>query len=214
MLHAKTSALTLLALFTLVASGCGGGAAAADQEVKIPDWIKNNADWWADGMISDEDFSPATGRGGHALEDATGIYVGTAPGAPRLMRGYLRFDLSALAGKTILSAELQLTQTHHSDLPWTFGGLTLTRIDMHEARGSAEPHATVIEHIVTHTTPLGDGETVSWDVTPAVTADLAEDQLADFRLAFPDNMPAGVYARFGGAGGDAAPRLIIEYQQH
>ena len=25
-------------------------------EKKIPDWIKNNAKWWADDLISDEDF--------------------------------------------------------------------------------------------------------------------------------------------------------------
>jgi len=23
---------------------------------EIPDWIKNNAGWWADGLISEEDF--------------------------------------------------------------------------------------------------------------------------------------------------------------
>ncbi len=25
-------------------------------ETKVPDWIKNNAKWWADGQISDQDF--------------------------------------------------------------------------------------------------------------------------------------------------------------
>ena len=25
-------------------------------EVEIPEWIKNNADWWADGLISDDEF--------------------------------------------------------------------------------------------------------------------------------------------------------------
>jgi len=25
-------------------------------EIKIPEWIKNNADWWAQGLISDDDF--------------------------------------------------------------------------------------------------------------------------------------------------------------
>ncbi len=23
----------------------------------IPDWVKNNAGWWSDGLISDEDFA-------------------------------------------------------------------------------------------------------------------------------------------------------------
>jgi hypothetical protein len=23
---------------------------------KIPNWIKNNADWWANGLISEDDF--------------------------------------------------------------------------------------------------------------------------------------------------------------
>ena len=23
---------------------------------KIPDWVKNNAGWWADGLITDDDF--------------------------------------------------------------------------------------------------------------------------------------------------------------
>jgi len=26
-------------------------------ELTIPDWIKNNADWWADDQISDDDFA-------------------------------------------------------------------------------------------------------------------------------------------------------------
>ena len=30
--------------------------ASAVAEEKIPDWIKNNAKWWADGMISEDDF--------------------------------------------------------------------------------------------------------------------------------------------------------------
>jgi len=25
-------------------------------EQKIPDWIKNNAEWWADELISDQDY--------------------------------------------------------------------------------------------------------------------------------------------------------------
>jgi len=25
-------------------------------EEKVPDWVKNNAGWWADGLISEEDF--------------------------------------------------------------------------------------------------------------------------------------------------------------
>ena len=25
-------------------------------ETKVPDWIKNNAKWWADGQITDQDF--------------------------------------------------------------------------------------------------------------------------------------------------------------
>ena len=23
----------------------------------IPDWVRNNADWWAQGLISDDDFA-------------------------------------------------------------------------------------------------------------------------------------------------------------
>jgi len=23
---------------------------------KVPEWIKNNADWWAQGLITDDDF--------------------------------------------------------------------------------------------------------------------------------------------------------------
>ena len=25
-------------------------------DLKVPDWIRNNAKWWADGMISEDDF--------------------------------------------------------------------------------------------------------------------------------------------------------------
>jgi len=28
----------------------------ADDSQGIPSWIKNNADWWARGLISDDDF--------------------------------------------------------------------------------------------------------------------------------------------------------------
>ena len=28
----------------------------SNTEIKIPDWIKNNAGWWADGLIEDADF--------------------------------------------------------------------------------------------------------------------------------------------------------------
>ena len=28
----------------------------ADDSQRIPSWIKNNADWWARGLISDDDF--------------------------------------------------------------------------------------------------------------------------------------------------------------
>jgi len=31
-------------------------ATAADGSQEIPSWIKNNADWWAQGLISDDDF--------------------------------------------------------------------------------------------------------------------------------------------------------------
>jgi len=29
---------------------------ASAQEATIPDWIKNNAGWWADGLIDDSSF--------------------------------------------------------------------------------------------------------------------------------------------------------------
>jgi len=29
---------------------------ASAQEATIPDWIKNNAGWWADGLIDDGSF--------------------------------------------------------------------------------------------------------------------------------------------------------------
>jgi len=30
--------------------------ASETAEEKVPDWVKNNAGWWADGLISEEDF--------------------------------------------------------------------------------------------------------------------------------------------------------------
>jgi len=27
------------------------------QEIKIPDWIRNNAKWWSEGYIDDKDFA-------------------------------------------------------------------------------------------------------------------------------------------------------------
>ena len=32
------------------------GTVAPEQHVTIPDWIKNNAGWWADGQIDDDAF--------------------------------------------------------------------------------------------------------------------------------------------------------------
>ncbi|KAG0512187.1 MAG: hypothetical protein NPMRD1_10001 [Nitrosopumilales archaeon] len=29
----------------------------ASEDAVIPDWVRNNAGWWADGLISDEDFA-------------------------------------------------------------------------------------------------------------------------------------------------------------
>lgn len=34
----------------------GSGDAAGAQEEGVPEWVKNNAAWWADGLISDGDF--------------------------------------------------------------------------------------------------------------------------------------------------------------
>ena len=31
-------------------------ASTAEGSKEIPSWIKNNADWWAQGLITDEDF--------------------------------------------------------------------------------------------------------------------------------------------------------------
>lgn len=28
----------------------------SNTEIKIPDWVKNNAGWWADGLIEDAEF--------------------------------------------------------------------------------------------------------------------------------------------------------------
>ena len=32
------------------------GTFAQQSQDKIPGWIKNNAGWWADGIISEDDF--------------------------------------------------------------------------------------------------------------------------------------------------------------
>jgi len=29
----------------------------APQNAVIPDWVRNNAGWWSEGLISDEDFA-------------------------------------------------------------------------------------------------------------------------------------------------------------
>jgi len=29
----------------------------AHQNAVIPDWVRNNAGWWSEGLISDEDFA-------------------------------------------------------------------------------------------------------------------------------------------------------------
>ncbi|NIT99695.1 MAG: phosphate ABC transporter substrate-binding protein PstS, partial [Nitrosopumilaceae archaeon] len=32
------------------------GASAQESEYNIPQWVKNNAKWWAEGQISDKDY--------------------------------------------------------------------------------------------------------------------------------------------------------------
>jgi len=43
-------------LFALVAAVATFPLAASAQSDTIPSWIKNNAGWWADGMIPDDAF--------------------------------------------------------------------------------------------------------------------------------------------------------------
>ena len=31
-------------------------SATSPENQEVPDWIKNNADWWAQGLITDDDF--------------------------------------------------------------------------------------------------------------------------------------------------------------
>ncbi|MEK0352506.1 MAG: hypothetical protein QQN57_06430, partial [Nitrosopumilus sp.] len=31
-------------------------AMGMEREQNVPDWVRNNAGWWADGLISDDDF--------------------------------------------------------------------------------------------------------------------------------------------------------------
>jgi len=31
-------------------------AMGLERDVNVPDWVRNNAGWWADGLISDDDF--------------------------------------------------------------------------------------------------------------------------------------------------------------
>jgi len=33
------------------------GKSEGTTTTKIPDWLKNNAKWWSEGKISDEDFA-------------------------------------------------------------------------------------------------------------------------------------------------------------
>jgi hypothetical protein len=40
----------------LQAAGSTSGQVIAESEMSIPSWIKNNAAWWADGMIDDSSF--------------------------------------------------------------------------------------------------------------------------------------------------------------
>jgi len=40
----------------LQGTGSTSGQVIAEPEESIPDWIKNNAGWWADGMIDDSSF--------------------------------------------------------------------------------------------------------------------------------------------------------------
>jgi len=48
----------ILAILVLVVSGIVSFAviASAQQDSKIPDWIKNNAKWWSEGQIGDSEF--------------------------------------------------------------------------------------------------------------------------------------------------------------
>ena len=46
-------------IFLIVVGGISIGVSASAQENLIPDWVKNNAKWWADGQIPESDFVSA-----------------------------------------------------------------------------------------------------------------------------------------------------------
>ena len=45
-----------IVIFSLIVVGAGFGFNASAQENLIPNWIKNNAGWWADGQLPDSEF--------------------------------------------------------------------------------------------------------------------------------------------------------------
>lgn len=217
MLHWKNcvSKLLVLSLFAVAASGCGaaGGGDDVDEVVVPPPPANLEMTIVADD--ANDGYLRQTGIFSFDVHAAADIYIGDAFGAWGRMRGFLRFDLASLVGKNILSAQLVMTQASHVGLPWTVpGGMDLQRIDMGAGLNSFDWLTPTLETVLTHTTPLGDGDSVTWDVTAAVLADLADDQLSDFRLRLPNATPSGTYVRFhdAGSGAEVAPKLIVTYQ--
>jgi len=50
------SSIVLILSFSLIGSSILVPNSSAQEETQIPDWIKNNAGWWATDQISDSSF--------------------------------------------------------------------------------------------------------------------------------------------------------------
>ena len=48
--------LAITAVFVVGTLTTGTSASAQTAQSNVPDWVKNNAGWWADGSISESDF--------------------------------------------------------------------------------------------------------------------------------------------------------------
>ncbi len=47
---------TLIAAVTAISIASVAFSQNAEAQILIPDWIKNNAAWWADGSVDDQTF--------------------------------------------------------------------------------------------------------------------------------------------------------------
>ena len=227
----RSSRLAVLLFCALALTACGVAAPPPE------DTGDGDDDGGDPGELLSTSFTSETTRDGYLLRDTESelhtttshpsgeIDVGDEGFAEGERRGYLSFDISSLAGKTIESASLELVAASHVGDPWSLeGGMRIDRWDMEQNGvpgldsedfdiGLRAPGA-----LASVTGPVTDDQALpSIDVTEAVRRAVnggGSPIRAEFRLIFPAvrTSTTTAYVRLKADLSDAPPTLRVGYR--